>query len=468
MKRFSRIIQWAFSGSRSPARSDADKSAGWAEREVPLDFEWNEAEFSRDRLINDCATRADLLGPMPPGVSRSRLCAGLMNANEHWARPDSGYQYLQHSTTIVGSCLGWEWTTTETIYDTPILFFLDSNGFVYKVSNLLNAGESMTVTSALGLTYPYTAASVFDICCDSTYLYVLWHRASDEHLWVSRYLLTGASGISMTPSTSTDTGHTLTGSAALVGARMICADDNNLGLLIPYSTATFVGIMSKDGASYAEGQGNSLNYSPDGHLMTLVTDETRVYWLVSQVGTTEDTYVRSALISDPTTSDLTGGLIASTATGSPSLSPKGLFALPGVIVATDTTGRIWQYIIATDSSEELAAVDSRGTYPPSAEYRGSAIGCDGTGLWIQKPELGWASGASSESMSFHRIDMGRIGPTSNSSSSFPAVYGARVDVGVTNAAAGYTPGAFHSDGQSMYFVARAGYVLRIANPQGRV
>jgi len=470
MKRFSRLIKWAFSGDRSPARIDAEKLAGWVEGEAPLYTEWNEVEYNRDRLINDNALRADLKGPMPPNVTRQRLCAGLMDASDHWYRPDYGHQFYEHAAAIVGSCLGWEWQTSETIYDKPVIFIVDSNSQVRKISNLWNAGETMTVSSALGLTFPYTSSHIFDICSDASYLYVLWERSSTGQPYVSRYSLTSSLGLVLTPdlSTAVDNSVGVWTSLEDSGSRIICADDDNLGIMLEYTNGPAVSIMAKDGTAQDYGIGNMGGLGGGGNyeLLSLYTDETRVYWLNRERPGSDDlTYLNSALISDPTTSDLTRKLIATTAATSPNLAPRSILVLPGALALTDNTGRIWQYIPSTDAVDSLLTIDNRGTWPYTvSDYYGTALGTDGTSLWLQKPE---SAAGPTESMSLHKIPLGVLGLYSSNPTDFATIYGSRIDVGVPNMTAGYSSGKFLSDGRSMFFVSRGGFVLRIANPQGR-
>lgn len=455
---------WASSPGNKTERTDLGIAQGWALAEPPPWNEWNFQENARDTRINENTLGVYALKTTPPAATKADICTENHITNP-WHNPSVAPNYLNIGAGIRGSCFGIDNTN-----NTVILWVVDDANLIRPVSGMWLNYASPSLGAAFTPSYPATMSFVISICCDGAYLYVMWVRDSDGRIMVSRFASDGASSFLTSPDWTYTTPQTY---YLNQGYRIIDAlDGTNVALFFTLTTTPTanqsVAILSKDGTTYNAGTGN-LPSTPGpashGELWNMIADGTHVYWLIGdEAAGVRSTYLASARITDPTTSNYTYALISADtiATGYQFL-PKDLVALADVINISTQSGRIYRFRKST--GQVAPVINVSPTYSEDDDNLGSSLGFDGKNLWIQAVTVE-GSATPLESITFYRVPAAMCGAYAGRAS-LPDFNFLRIVVPATSLYPDMVrAGDFRFDGADLWWVGSDGALMRISNPGG--
>lgn len=467
---FNILKVWASDAGHKTERSDADIAEGWRDGEAPWSQEWNYQENARDMRINSNTGAADAVSTRPGAATVADLCAGNFSTNQA-VNPGSAPNYYNVGARIKDSCIGWDSST-----NTPILWVLDGASQLRPLSGCWNTGATPSLGADIGLVFPSTAGGIASVCCDGAFLYVLWWADVSTNLWVSRYPANGAT-YTTTADWSYDTGQPyetplIEGEFNARANRIIDTNDGaNLGLFFTRTSGAapynYVGVLSKDGATYATGMGNQLSdpgplYS--GSLFKVVSDGDHLFWLEgADSGGSRQTALYSADIADPTTSDYTAYTVSVESDGDYIDHPKDLVALNGVVNIATPSGKIYRFSTASDTVRPSLNITNINA--DISENHGTSLGFDGHNLWLMSRTL--QDIETTDTRTFARVPAGLCG-SRDGYAAFTIDYPAsRITVASYDDYEHGRAGDFEFDGRNLWWVDEHGELLRITNPGGR-
>lgn len=450
-------------------------------RGTPLEQEWaRDIDGGRQAVIKDCGIPLNNVADTRivsqyqkaldsrytqrtanPVSTIQSICAEKYYGDFNWASPDAFPNKATIGGSVQDSCIGVDYDT-----ELPCVFVIMSSAQIKKVTGLWQYDANLVTSSALSLDFGETPASITSLCCDGIRLYVLWRNATNGyHLSsfnltdMSRYLNV-AFGIDYD---SLDQ-----------YAKVIVASDDYVAISIDnISGDPGVIVVNKSTGAFTTGTGTGTpgTSAPFQGCGRIVTDGEHLFWLhiENTGGTPYSSYLCSAKISDPTTSDYSQTLIYSSNTIMD--VPTGLYnlgdTLLGSIMMMTSSGRVYSFSKAGDVSRACLEIANAEPYGLITTYR-TVVGCDGMNFWAVLMQYNRADEQSR--LSFVRIPM-TLCVRNNAGDTlidFSDYYAEIVMTTYFNGeTSNYEPGRLFFDGRDVVYVDRDGYVARIVNPGAR-
>jgi hypothetical protein len=456
---FSWLKVWATDAGTRSERSDTKIAQGWKLGEPPRWYEWNYQENARDKRINENSLAVTQLGSRSAAKTPKALCGRLNTGSFQHVDPGWGLHTLAIGTGIRGSCLGWDADGDSETGPRPVLWVLTTDDTIRPISQCYQPDEALSLGTAFTPVFPETAGGIGAICCDGSYMYVLWWADADDEIHVSRYAASGA-----TFSTAADwtyaTGLTHALAPINKSMRLILADADTLAFFWVESSGTLIGVLGTDGTGFDSGTGNATVTAVDHAIISLSSDGQHVYWLQSAVSGSDTVFhLASAKLSDLSTSDYTLAAIATEATADVYYHPKAVLARHNCVNVVTPSGRVYVFDQATDRIDP--SVNVTPTTSADAYNHGGAVGFDDFNLWVAARTEN-VKGV--YALSFYKIPASMAGSESGRSTFYDYVAN-RIsildDTDYDNIALGF----FEFDGRDLWFLStNGGYVVRITNP----
>lgn len=412
----------------------------------------------------------------PPQSGLDKICSGLISADSNqWHESYSAPNYFGPTSDWVDSCIGVDYITSR-----PCIFAIQSNNVIVKVSGLWQYNSSIKSEGSIDITYPSTPSHVVSICCEGDYLYVAWRDSVSETYKISKFsanpnLAYGLWGRIWT----VDTGHDYEGILPyqVYYPKLIVANQSSLALSLEQVidngvSRQGVAIIQKNSGTLFIGHGGVSLPAGPGYPMVgrLVSDQEHVFWIQRIESPSVTSYIRSAKISDPKTSDYTLNKIGPTIDPSTNrleipCSIINLGGRNGVVLIGTPDGQIYQFV--KSENEVTYCKQINGFIPAMAMSRLSTImGFDGLNVWAHFVQTN--PRYLDASISFAKIPANIFGRNAATPSD------AHIDIDVdlittpiTQAYDSVEAGRLLYDGKDMIFCCRSGSVMRITNTTAR-
>jgi hypothetical protein len=389
----------------------------------------------------------------PPTWSMQDVCAGLYMTYDI-TRPDAPPNILSTGLTIRDACVGVSLNT-----QLPILYVLTSNDTVLPVTGPM-IYDVPVAGSALDLEFSAGAMeSVRSICSDGDYLYVLWRTTSNNY-WVTAFYMQ----ISGDPVPVWNKDLAMDYSTYEEYSKIIVANASYLAISSDNISGNCgVAIVPRTGGSCVKGFGNGFSGPESASNGRIVSDGTHVFWLTRVTGSGScEAHLCSAKISDPTTSDYTGGVVYANA--DPRLIPSALYnygGSSGTVICFTPRGSSYLLVKNEDETKYCMTIENHDWYADVQDYN-IVSGCDGYNLWLQLHQQ--SDVYDTARLAFAKIPLTQFvkSNTSTSQQDYTAsMVLTNLSVGITT---GDEPGRLLFDGVDMWFISRSGFLCRIANP----
>lgn len=400
--------------------------------------------------------------PRRPGWGMQDICAAVYGEYDSTARPDC-YPNLYDIAAVLpawvlrDSCVGVSKTT-----QLPIIYMLINNDEVYPVAGPLIYDAIPVIGSALDLEYSSaTMESVRSVCSDGDNLYVLW-RSTDSEYWVTKFYMMHPSSdavVQWNKNLLTDF------SVDEEYSKIIVASSSYLAVSLDnVSGSTGVAILTKSSGALVKGSGSSIASPEAPSNGRIVSDGDHVFWLVRITnGMNFESYICSAKISNPSTSDYTSQIIGPSYPD-PLHIPSAIFNYgksPGNVICSTPSGLVYAFIKGSDEVKYCLTLENHPCYEGTADY-GIVAGCDGLNMWLQLHQEDDAY--STARLSFAKFPLTLF----TKSNMHTTTYNYTASVVLTKEdgriITGDEPGRLLFDGVDMWYFARAGYICRITNP----
>lgn len=379
----------------------------------------------------------------------------------NWSKPDAFPNYLYDAgATFRDACMGMDYDTYR-----PCLYVVKSTNTIHKVTGSWVYDSAPTLGSALTLDFGATPESIRSVCTDGTKLYVLW-RASDNTYRVSSFSMQ-----TFIRYLNISLGVDYTYEAEY--SKIILANDDYLAVSIDYvGGKSGVAIINKDSGTFSTGNGGTggtTSTAPFPGCGRMTTDGTHVFWIHTEDSSPYSSYLCSAKISAPTTSDYTATSLSSSST-SISEIPTALYnygGSDGTVVTATAGGFFWIYSKSLDASRAALEIHNNTPMTGSTEFR-TIMGCDGTNFWIH---LQQDNDADSDSrLAWSSVPMAICCESNAVASSVDRQLYEGEFVMTDKAGTAIVDnevGRLLYDGLDMWQVTRNGMIFRIVNPSAR-
>jgi hypothetical protein len=391
-----------------------------------------------------------------PDWTLKDVCADV-HALHHYSKPDGVPNILSlGSTTLRDACVGIDRATQR-----PVLYVLTENDSVVPITGPMVYDASPFSGSALDLSFSVaTMESVRSICCDGDYLYVLW-RATSGTYYVSRFYMQNISGPVYSGNAVLSMGY---GPVGPEYSKIIVASSTHLAVSGDnINGALGVAIISKTLGSGSVVKGNGNCGATEGIPANgrLVSDGIHIFWLVRKPAFASiGSYLYSAKISDPTTSDYSEQTLV-TDTDIRAL-PSALYnygGSSGTIVCAASNGSIYLFGKSQDIAYPCIQVEMYAD-ANVLDYN-AAMGFDGLNFWIQTHQN---QPHTTSRMAFLKIPSTQC-VYGNAQVTLQSYTASQVLTGITSGVVSdYESGRMLFDGVDMWFISRDGFLIRITNP----
>lgn len=389
----------------------------------------------------------------PPTWSMKDICSASYGTYDI-TRPDATPNILSTGLTIRDACIGASRTA-----QLPIIYMLTSNNTVLPVTGPM-IYDTPVAGSALSLEFSAgTMESVRSICSDGDYLYVLWRSTSNTY-WVTAFYMQSPGG----PVVAWNKDLAMDYSTYEEYSKIIIANSSYLAISSDnISGYGGVAIVPKVGGSVAKGYGNGVASPESASNGRIVSDGTHVFWLARKTnGMDIEAHLCSAKISDPSSSDYTGGVVMGYP--DPLVVPTAIHnygGSSGTVICSTPSGSSYLLVKEEDEIKYCMTIENHARYTDTTDYN-VVSGFDGMNFWLQLHQID--DGYDSRRLAFAKIPATQF-VESNCADSQQDYTASLV---ITNLSAGITtgnePGRLLFDGVDMWYVSRSGFICRIANP----
>lgn len=463
------LEEWASGADLTEAYTSQKKANGWAIGEPPHNKMWNEAENTRDRMINHVFRRSESLGTLSPSLSVSELCSGLVTAAEDWSDPSSTNNKNTSLSTVRDACICWDLSDHES---PPFVLALQTDGSFWKLEQASGSAcwryDAAIGKTEIELTFPVTPDQIGAVCCNGTNLFVAWSVDSGNHN-VTAFPLSNLEG---SYSWTVDTGLEKLESDELV--KMIVANASTYRIAIQIQNGagsggtarTTVVINSSTGAIIGTGHGSYVSGTGDSSASRSqpVSDGTSIYWLQYQAGASWTYYVMSATITDPTTFPAASLAIGNFVAGDTWKHPRALAVIRGEVFIITGEGKIH----SASKGPAFPAFVPTLPFPVSEGNQDIMSVYDGLNLWYSMACTDGTAGVIKYVMV--KVPSGilcmDLVDADNDPLSFTPGVVALTD-GVVEEDASNKGGRLLFDGHDLWLVLREGSAYRITNPGAR-
>jgi hypothetical protein len=475
----------ANSSSEYPYGTFRNRSVSGATDGTPLDEDWaKDSHGACQKLVQDAgivpsgaadtAIQSDIVNAMDnrwarstraPATTPANICTGLIRENSLWHRPDAFPNYaMDASATFKDSCIGWDRSTNQ-----HCLFVINQNDDILRVTGCMDYTYAPVIGSPLGLSFPETPNQVRSLCCDGSYLYVLWLNSSTLNYMVSAFSLANYPPSHAWTLDTSISDPTASSDPSTQYHKIIIANDTFLAVSIAYTFSlgySVVAIIPRSGTGTVMlGEGSGGGADSDPMHGRLISDGDHVFWVTTDSsGGETQARLCSARISNPTTSDY--GLVN---IGSPVVSgqdcriPCGLLNIGNSIVISSPFGFFYQFVKSENVVRYCIKLTNHSSISYTASGYSTVLGFDGVNVWAQLVEI-------FDYSPYRRLVFAKIPATlfCESNTAMITYLDYTVDMVITgissNVIEEYEAGRLLFDGHDMWYCARDGYICRIIAP----